>query len=115
LLNLERRNPALGGGAPTGANRIGDTAVLKYRPTETPPCISAMLLDLCVSADRAVWHPSHTGAKPGLFRERRRNLERDGLFAGGEWIRTISSARADTDVHMRISASKRLVDLVGGR
>ena len=37
------------------------------------------------------------------------------LAAGGEWIRTISSARADTDVRMWISASKRgeLVDLVG--
>jgi hypothetical protein len=36
-LNLERRNPALGGGVPTGASRIGDIAVLKYRPTETLP------------------------------------------------------------------------------
>jgi hypothetical protein len=44
LLNLERRNRA-GGGAPTGANRIGDTAVLKYCPTETLPLLSAMLLD----------------------------------------------------------------------
>jgi len=29
------------------------------------------------------------------------------LAAGGGWIRTISSARADTDVRMWISASKR--------
>ena len=29
------------------------------------------------------------------------------LPAGGEWIRTISSARADTDVRIWISASKR--------
>jgi hypothetical protein len=32
---------------------------------------------------------------------------RSGLCAGGEWIRTISSARADTDVRMWISASKQ--------
>src|SRR6516225_300709 len=35
---------ALGGGAPT-ASHISDTAVLKYRPTETLPLLSAMLLD----------------------------------------------------------------------
>jgi hypothetical protein len=29
-----------------------------------------------------------------------RGRVRSGLFAGGEWIRTISSARADTDVRM---------------
>src|SRR6516225_5635500 len=52
-----------------------------------------MLLDLCVSADRAVWHPPHTGGKPGLFQEPRRNPERDGLSAGEDWIRT-SSTRA---------------------
>ena len=28
-----------------------------------------MLLDLHVSADRAVWHPPHTGGKPGLFQK----------------------------------------------
>src|SRR6516165_10399264 len=38
--------PALGAAAPTGANRIGDAAVLKYRPIETLPLLSAMLLDL---------------------------------------------------------------------
>src|SRR6516164_9496132 len=52
-----------------------------------------MLLDLRVSADRAVWHPPHAGGKPGLFQERRRNLERDGLSAGGNRIRTIGPAR----------------------
>jgi hypothetical protein len=35
------------------------------------------------------------------------NQVRTGLAGGGEWIRTISSARADTDVRMWISASKR--------
>src|SRR6516165_10601863 len=54
--------------------------------------LSAMLLDLRVSADRAVWHPPHTGGKPGLFQEPRRNPERDGLSAGAGWIRTFSSA-----------------------
>ena len=51
-----------------------------------------MLLDPRVSADRAVWHPPHTGGKPGLFQEPRRNPERDGLSAGGRWIRTSSTA-----------------------
>src|SRR6516225_1714280 len=51
-----------------------------------------MLLDLRVSADRAVWHPPHTGGKPRLFQEPRRNPERDGLSAGGRWIRTSGSA-----------------------
>ena len=32
--------------SPTVANRIGDTAVLKYRRTETLPLLGAMLLDL---------------------------------------------------------------------
>jgi len=54
--------------------------------------LSAMLLDLRVSADRAVWHPPHTGGKPRLFQERRRNPERDGLAAGGKRIRTVGSA-----------------------
>jgi len=35
---------ALGGGAPTVANRVGDTAVLEYRSTETLPLVSSMLL-----------------------------------------------------------------------
>jgi len=47
---------------------------------------------LRVSADCTAWPRRHTGAKPGLFQERRRNLERDGLFAGAEWIRTSSTA-----------------------
>jgi hypothetical protein len=40
-------------------------------------------------------------------RHHREGLKVCGLAAGGEWIRTISSARADTDVRMSISASKR--------
>jgi hypothetical protein len=51
-----------------------------------------MLLDLRVSADRAAWPPPHTGGKPGLFQQPRRNPERDGLSAGGRWIRTIDPA-----------------------
>ena len=38
--------PRLAAGPPTVTNRIGDTAVLEYRPTETLPLLSAMLPDL---------------------------------------------------------------------
>jgi hypothetical protein len=60
-----------------------------------------MLLDLRVSADRAVWHPPHTGGKPGLFQEPRRNPERDGLSAGGRWIRTSSTAVREPRIFRR--------------
>ena len=46
-----------------------------------------------VSADPVARHSPQTGGKPGLCHERRRNPERDGLSAGGRWIRTSSSAR----------------------
>jgi hypothetical protein len=51
-----------------------------------------MLPDLRVSAHRAVWPPPDTSGKPGLIQEPRRNAERDGLSAGGSWIRTLGSA-----------------------
>jgi hypothetical protein len=33
--------------------------------------VPQVFLDLRVSADRAVWHPPHTGGKPGLFQKTR--------------------------------------------
>src|SRR5262249_51028609 len=47
---------------------------------------------LRVSADVATRHGPQAGGKSGLFQERRRNPERDGLSAGGRWIRTCSTA-----------------------
>ena len=44
------------------------TAVLKYRPTETPPLLSAMLLDFGVSADRTAWLVAIPAQTPGFFK-----------------------------------------------
>src|SRR6516164_7000114 len=56
--------------------------------------LSAMLLDMCVSADRAAWPPSPHWRKTQAFQQPRRNPERDGLSAGGDRIRTIGPALA---------------------
>ena len=82
----------LGTSAATVANRIGSTAVLEYRTTETIPPLGAMLPSparLCrPRSPQTARTPAET---PGLFHERRRNPERAGLSAGGNWIRTSRS------------------------
>jgi hypothetical protein len=45
----------------------GSTAVLEYRPTETPPLLGAMLLDLRVSADAAASHGHQKWRKTRVF------------------------------------------------
>ena len=57
------------------AKRLAGIAVLEYRPTETPPLLSAMLLDFGGLCRPYCLARRHTGANPGLFQERRRNLE----------------------------------------
>jgi len=56
---------------------------------------------IAMLGSRCSQHRLLTKPQTGIFQVR------SGLFPGGESIRTISSARADTDVHMWISASKR--------
>src|SRR5215471_18377761 len=82
----------LGTCAATVANRIGSTAVLEYRPTETIPPLGAMLPSPASLPTTLPADSSHTRGNPGFALEQTRNPERGGLSAGGNWIRTSSSA-----------------------
>src|SRR5215472_9204468 len=88
----------LGTCAATVANRIGSTAVLEYRPTETIPPLGAMLPSPASLPTTLPADSSHTRGNPGFALEQTRNPERGGLSAGGEWIRTSSSAPDRTTV-----------------
>jgi len=78
---------------PISQTASGSTAVLEYRPTETLPLLGAMLLDLARLCRRCRQHGRQNGGKPASFLRRRRNPVRDGLSAGGKWIRASASAR----------------------
>jgi len=64
-------------GAPTVANRIGDNAVLEYRPTETLPLMSAMLLDLArLCRPRRSPQPAHPRETAASRRRKANSRER---------------------------------------
>ena len=68
------------------------TAVLEYGPTETPTLLGPTLLGfarLCRQLPPGMVRIM--AENPGFALERTRNPERDGLSAGGSWIRTFSS------------------------
>ena len=87
------------------ANRIRSTAVPEYSPTETPPLLGAMLLGfarLCRQLPPGMVRI--VAENPGFSHGPRRNPERDGLSAGGNWIRT-------TGPGMRVTPSTPAPDL----
>ena len=76
-----------------GRTALAGTAVLEKGPTEILPAVGVMLTSpvrLCRPCRLA--GPAHAAATAGFLDTGRRNLARDGLFAGGNRIRTIGSA-----------------------
>ena len=74
------RSVLAAGGVGALAGNAGFTQVAAAAQDATPASASStvdpvqttvpqVFLDLRVSADRAVWHPPHTGGKPGLFQK----------------------------------------------
>jgi len=90
----EIANPtSFAAGAANLANRTRSTAVLEYGLAETPTLLGPTLLGfarLCRQLPPGMVRIM--AENPGFALERTRNPERDGLSAGGKWIRTSSSA-----------------------
>ena len=77
---------------------ISLTAVLEFGPTETLPPVGAISKHPGVSADAVAKPSAQTRAESRVLDLRKRLRKRDRLSAGGEWIRTSSSADAVTSV-----------------
>src|SRR6516164_7134230 len=81
-------------GVGLGCRPIGQKRLCLRRSVESAHYASSArgCWTLRVSADAAAPHGRQNGRKPTFFLGQRRNPERDGLSAGGNWIRNSSSA-----------------------
>src|ERR1700730_2117695 len=68
---------------------ISLTAVLEFGPTETLPTVGVISKQPGVSADAVAKPSAQTRAESRVLDLRKRLRKRDGLSAGGRWIRTI--------------------------
>jgi hypothetical protein len=87
IAEIPSERTALGGGAPTVAKRVGDTAVLEYRSTETLPLVRLDVGRLCASlptllpgiVPKLAEKPGFSRNKGEIWRETDCLLERDGF------------------------------------
>jgi hypothetical protein len=75
------------------ANEIGNDICWRSEngPTEILPPVGAQWKALRVSADPVAKPAAQTRGESGVLDVRKRLRERDGLSAGGRWIRTIGA------------------------